>query len=1045
MVLVVVAHDPGDWFEETLESLAAQRYQNASVLVLDSASRTDVRTRVGRILPEAHYRRLDENTGFGAACNEVISAVQGAAFYVFCHDDVRLDPDAVQIMVEEAFRSNAGIVGPKLVHWDDPRRLLSVGMATDKTGYPAPYVDRGELDQEQHDAVRDVFYVPGAVTLVRADLFGALRGYDPGIDFHADDLDLCWRAHVAGARVVVAPSARVAHLEALGQRRPVDDRRRLQMRHRLRAMRVSYGFWTRLRVVPQAAVLALAEVVYSVVLGRFRQARDVASAWVWNARRSGEARSRRKYVNEHRQVSDGDVRKLQVHGSGRLSAFLRGQIGSSEDRLAALTGRRRDVAESLRSSKARTALLAWLLVVLVLVIGSRDLLLDRIAAVGDFATFGDSSFGLIEEWLSGYRSVGLGAVEPNPTTLGFVGALGVVFLNALGVLRKVLILGMLPLGAAGIWRLGKPVGSRRSRIVALLVYVAVPLPYNAIANGDWPALVLYGLSPWIVSHLAKASGVAPFGTIGGGAGPGIRSRPLVQRVVAVGVLTALAAMVTPVALLVVPGMALALIVGGVLAGQLAGAGRVLLVGAGGAAVAFVLQLPWSTTLLTDDWRDIAGTSSSHGNALDLGAIVRFDTGPLGSGVLSYLFVAAGALSLLIGREWRLAWAVRAWALAAGGFAAAWVLSEGWLPGDAPSAGVLLVPAALGLALGASMGMAAFEVDLPDYHFGWRQILSILAGAALVLAMMPTLGAVVDGRWGLPRGDYNRALGFLDRDEGTGPFRVLWLGDAGSLPLGAWELDIPAGERLGEGTRLAFGVSEGGNPDLDDAFAGSSEGATRELADALTVAGNGGTGRLGALLAPMGIHYLVVVDGPAPEPFADATTDTTDLRTLLDAQLDLEPVTASGAVLYRNTAWGPVRAQLPAGTAIPEGGTGLSGRTFPALEGAPAALPSEDGYQQFSGDLQPGAVYLAEASSDRWKLDTPDGSAERVEALGWSNGFIVDQPGPATLSFDTPVTHRLLLLGQVVLWVLAIGYLLRVRVVRDERRTLPAAADEKEAR
>ena len=34
-------------------------------------------------------------------------------------------------------------------------------MGADKTGAPSPYVERGELDQEQHDAVRDVFYVPG--------------------------------------------------------------------------------------------------------------------------------------------------------------------------------------------------------------------------------------------------------------------------------------------------------------------------------------------------------------------------------------------------------------------------------------------------------------------------------------------------------------------------------------------------------------------------------------------------------------------------------------------------------------------------------------------------------------------------------------------------------------------------------------------------------------------------------------------------------------------------------------------------------------------
>ena len=69
--------------------------------------------------------------------------------------------------------------------------------------------------------------------------------------FHGEDLDLCWRAHVAGARVVVAPAARVGHLEALGRRRPKDDRRRLQTRHRLRALLTCYGPFHLIRGCPR--------------------------------------------------------------------------------------------------------------------------------------------------------------------------------------------------------------------------------------------------------------------------------------------------------------------------------------------------------------------------------------------------------------------------------------------------------------------------------------------------------------------------------------------------------------------------------------------------------------------------------------------------------------------------------------------------------------------------------------------------------------------------------------------------------------------------
>jgi hypothetical protein len=57
---------------------------------------------------------------------------------LFLHSDAVCDPSAVRMLVEEAYRSNAAIVGPKVVEWDDPTRLLSAGVGSDKFGEPAP-------------------------------------------------------------------------------------------------------------------------------------------------------------------------------------------------------------------------------------------------------------------------------------------------------------------------------------------------------------------------------------------------------------------------------------------------------------------------------------------------------------------------------------------------------------------------------------------------------------------------------------------------------------------------------------------------------------------------------------------------------------------------------------------------------------------------------------------------------------------------------------------------------------------------------------------
>ena len=112
VVAVVVTTGPGPELEATLASLVAQDYADLSLLVLANGDHPDVATRVAGVAPLAFVRSLNENRGFGVAANEVIGNVQGAAFYLFCHDDVRLAPTTVSILVEAAYRTNSGIVSP---------------------------------------------------------------------------------------------------------------------------------------------------------------------------------------------------------------------------------------------------------------------------------------------------------------------------------------------------------------------------------------------------------------------------------------------------------------------------------------------------------------------------------------------------------------------------------------------------------------------------------------------------------------------------------------------------------------------------------------------------------------------------------------------------------------------------------------------------------------------------------------------------------------------------------------------------------------------
>lgn len=1047
VVAVVVTHDPGEWFEDALGALADQDYPALSVLVIDSGSQEDPTPRVAAVMPTAFVRRLPENVGFAAAANEVLTVVEGASHFVFAHDDAAPEPEAIRLMVEEAFRSNAGVVAPKLVDWDDSQRLLQIGLGADKSGAPADLVEPGELDQEQHDSVRDVFCAPGAFTLVRADLFETLGGFDPVMTAFGEDLDLSWRAQVVGARVIVAPAARVRHREAmsLGLRevpgpvarraRSVRDRvRPARLRHRLRTVLTCYSTWHLLRVLPQILLLAIGEFFYGLVKGRRAVTFAVFNAWRWNLGNVGDIRRRRARLKAIRALPDSEVRRLQVRGSARMTAFVRGQLTGDDD-FGGLAESLLETRAELERPSGRIQLAVWGALAFVLFVGSRHLLAGGLPAVGELAPFPENPGPLLASYLSGWRTTGLGAEAAAPPAFALLGIAGTVLLGAMGLLQKLLVLGPIVLGLIGMHHLAKPFGLR-PRLVAAAVYAALPLPYDALARGRWSGLIAYGLTPWIVAGLVRAMGVAPFDARprpdGGKEGlePQRWPRPdkggrrtVLHGAVALGVITTVGAAFAPGLVFVPVIVAVGLLVGSGIVGGVAASSRALAVAAGAVAVVALLLLPLTINLAVpgSTWSAVAGVDLAPARGLGLGHLLRFETGPVGAAPIGWAFVIAAVLPLAIGKGWRLAWAARLWfvALVAWGL----LLAGGRLAIGLPAPELLLAPAAVAIAATIALGLAAFEIDLPGYRFGWRQVASITAAAAVALSALPWLHTALGGRWNLPRRDLRSLVSWMPEQVAQGDFRVLWVADPEALPLGGWRLD--------EG--LAYATSRNGPPTVTDLWPSVAPGASELLAQAVTVARQGQTTSLGHLLAPMGVRYIVLPGRAAPGRGRTGNLPVPrDVREAFAAQVDLRQLESDPAIeIYENAAWGPMRAKVEGDVLEALRRPGLASSVLTELRGAAPVLPESNGRTTFEGPLAAGYVYHAEAASTNWELTV---AGERVahDRASWANAFAVDRAGEATLRYRTPWTTYIVLLVQLGAWVATLRWLWRGR--RKRRAT-----------
>src|SRR5262245_30087959 len=544
VVVVVVTHDPpADRRDALLAALAAQDHPNLDVLVVDTGD-DDVTEPVHAVLPEARIERRPGAGGFGAAANTVLDLVSGAEYYVFCHDDVEPDAGAVSALVAAAEHWDADVVGPKLVATDDPRRLLQFGVTVDKVGIALPMVERRELDQGQHDGLRDVFAVPGAFTLVRASAFAEVGGFDEAISFLNDDLSLCWRIRVADGRVLVTSAARVRHAEAFATRPEARAAPSLAARHRVRVLLTSYRAGSLVTIVPQALALAVVEAITALITGRGRQAWAALAAWPWNLAHVGSLLHARRAVRSFRRVKDYEVRRYQVHGlvSPRVRRLrvegggLGGGRWSAGRRVAAVPERGHMTVDPTAWAPATVAIAT--VIAGVLLFGSRHLVTRHVPVLGEMVPFGDGAGDLIGAWAGGVRPSGVAGGPAPPTLAGVSGALGVVLAGHLALARTLLTVGLLALGVIGAHRLGRSLGSKAAQVFGALAYAALPLPYDALATWRWSVLAAWAGAPWMLGRLALASGTAPFGS-------GTGFRRLMLQVVAAGAVTALVGLLVP--------------------------------------------------------------------------------------------------------------------------------------------------------------------------------------------------------------------------------------------------------------------------------------------------------------------------------------------------------------------------------------------------------------------------------------------------------------------------------------------------------------------
>lgn len=978
LVVLVASDGAASWLPEVLAGIAAQQHRPLDIIAVDNATSDGCSALLTAELGDRRIIRSDVRVPYAQAAVRAVTAALGRGFqadaYLFLHDDCALDPGALDQMlgilgVADPGTDPIGIVAPRLVDWDAPDVLQDVGHTTDRFGRAVPRVERGELDQGQHTGVRAVLYASSAAMLIDGALLQRIGLFDERYSALREDLDLCWRARLAGALTVVAADARARHIGAMiRNRRPGPARgriRELSDRNLIATILKNEGRRRLLLSLPMTIAISLANAFLFLASGRRELAAQVMRAVGWNITHLRGTLRERGRIQRLRTVSDREIAKLQHHGGRRLRAQLErvleriiGEVRAPDD--ADLDAPPRKIFERLREHPiAATVLVAFVLGVFA----TRSLWSSGPISGADHGPFPASAWSFFQEFGSGWRGPS-GSGPASPALLLF-GGLSTLTFGIPGLAHRLLLAGLVPIAGIGAAFAARRIGlGRTGRIAAAFAYGLSPLMLGAFSDGRLIELTVLAAAPWIIPHLV----IERSSQIRAG-----RGRALLVLIVA--------AAIAPWTLILIVGA------GVVLAITRRGVGPMRVTGllVGGSLAAL---LPWSVELFRHGSAFFAGGDGAPAALPDLwtGLARGVVTVPLAYGI-----AAAAAVGVAIARDDQRRMTLDLVALGLAGIA--WAGAVGRLP-------VLAERPALPLTLGAYAGalLVAIAADrivplLRGRTFGAVHVATGVAGILLAAQAGMTAQVLVTSPTRELRVNAYLSPGFLAYEEEQGAFSILWLDGSAHAPRFAL-----TGAR---GLTILDHLERPAGPGYD-----AAERAVEILA------GDAGTAA-GRVLATIGVRY-VIVRPTASDDLVVAVGDQIELtfqQEVAGARIFHDALDLYEGTSMLSPAWATVSSQDL------DAAQGVESNPF---TGSPLRRSGTANYSGVAAkDAR--ALLLGQPFHPKWRAFLAGREVRPRRSFGWATGF--DLPKPLAkdqrvrIVWRGHLPHRLGLLAWVLILVL----------------------------
>ena len=330
LVSIIIPHWRGTGILlRCLENLRKTSYVSFEVLLINNGSDDDSIAMAKKHFEEVEVLAIGRNLGYAGACNVGLCKVSGK-YAVLLNNDAVVTPDWLQALVEV-------MEGDEQIAACQPKiRSLNLPDVFDYAGAVGGYIDllgypfcRGrifttlEKDRGQYETQKDIFWASGACCMLRTSVVRKIGLLDGDFFAHMEEIDLNWRMHLAGYRIVAVPSSLVYH-QAGSTLKPVSPHKTyLNHRNGLALLLKNYSINRLVWILPLRLLMDYLNLLREFSTLRWQHGYMILRAHLYLIQNLQEIIKKRQASQQIRQIPEIDMTKKFYSRSIVWDYFIR--------------------------------------------------------------------------------------------------------------------------------------------------------------------------------------------------------------------------------------------------------------------------------------------------------------------------------------------------------------------------------------------------------------------------------------------------------------------------------------------------------------------------------------------------------------------------------------------------------------------------------------------------------------------------------------------------------------------------------------------------